>query len=208
MCINQNEVPKPETGRKSEITINELLSAISETEYPQYILEAIGTIRDWMNEMINNDEEPDEADIFSAIFSENFDDGFRGLEELFERLNGLRDFADVIPNSKAPDGKPDTLIISLSPSDYESGLRSAIDYAAVFNRPKCRRVWIISDTFILDEVMKFAPHVEALAEQGVTLRFILVTPWGWVELPLSGATASKQQFLWRTQDETKHNQQQ
>lgn len=204
MCKNQNELPKSETDekkstrKKKEVTINELLNAISDTEYPQYILEAAETVKEWMNDMIRKREEPDEdMDIFAALFGEGFEDE-RGLGELFERLNALKDFADVIPTSTGTKGKPDTIIISLMPSDYESGLRSAIDYAAVFNKQNCQRVWIISDTFILDEVMKFAPHVDALAEKGITLRFLLVTPWGWVELPLSGSTVSKNQFVWKS----------
>ena len=205
MCKNQNELPQPETGKKkqdnhkkNEITINELLNAISETEYPQYILEAARTVQDWMNDMIKRRDDPDEEpDIFAAIFGDNFDDE-RGLGELFSRMNALKESADIIPSSTENTGKPDTIIISITPSDYESGLRSAIDYAAVFNKQNCQRVWIISDTFILDEVMKFVPHVDALAEKGITLRFLLVTPWGWVELPLSGATVSKNQFVWKS----------
>ena len=102
-----------------------------------------------------------------------------------------------MPNSKSSEGKADAVIVSIAPPDYESGLRMAIDYAAVFNRPTCKRVWIISDTFIFDDVVKFSAHVDALSEQGITLRYILVTPWGWVELPLSGMTAAKHSFLWR-----------
>lgn len=207
MCVDQNEIRRkgkkqPAPHEDNEImTINELLSAVSETEYPQYVLEAIGKVRDWMNDSITKTEEPDDTDIFSAIFGDAFDDNINGVGGLLERLNEIEEFADVLPNSRKPDGKPDTIIISITPPDYESGLRTAIDYAAVFNRPNCRRVWIISDTFIFDEVIKFAPHVDALASQGITLRFILVTPWGWVELPLSGAMASKHQFMFRTQEE-------
>lgn len=208
MCVDQNEIHKRNNKAKqqpsNDMTINELLSAISENEYPQYILDAIKEVREWMNEAITKpDTVPDERDIFAAIFGQDFGEDSGGLEALFERLDRLEEFADVIPNPKTPDGKPDTIIVSITPSDYESGLRSAIDYAAVFNRPNCRRVWIISDTFIFDEVVKFSPHVDALASQGITLRFILVTPWGWVELPLSGAMASTQQFLWRSNEEEK-----
>ena len=206
MCKNQNELPKPETDSKKrrskkEVTINELLNAISDSEYPQYILEAAETVKEWMNDMMKKREEPDDdMDIFAALFGDGFEDE-RGLGELFERMNALKDFADVIPGANDKAGKPDTIIISLTPSDYESGLRSAIDYAAVFNKQNCQRVWIISDTYILDEVMKFTPHVDALAEKGITLRFLLVTPWGWVELPLSGTTVSKNQFVWKSIEE-------
>lgn len=204
MCIDQNGTQRRERERKQhedDITVSEFLSAISETEYPQYVLDAIEKIREWMEDTIIKPDNFDESDIFAAIFGDALDDEPNGIGGLFERLNEIEEFADVLPNSKMPDGKPDTIIISITPPDYESGLRTAIDYAAVFNRPNCRRVWIISDTFIFDEVIKFAPHVDALASQGIILRFILVTPWGWVELPLSGNMASKRQFMFRTHDE-------
>ena len=169
---------------------------MSESEYPQYILEAISRAQEWMHDVTDNDSKVDD-DFFSAIFGESYDSINSGIETLIERLDDLREYADIIPNSESPEGKPDAIIISITPPEYESGLRSAIDYAAVFNRSTCKRVWIISDTFILDDVMKFSAHVDALSEQGITLRYILVTPWGWVELPLSGNTALKHAFLWR-----------
>lgn len=183
-------------------TVNELLSAISETEYPQYILDAVGKVQEWMHDMTSksNEAPSDESDIFASFLEEAFGEESFGIEGLFERLRSIEEFADVVPNPRAPDGKPDTLIISITPPEYDSGIRAAIDYAAVFNRDKCRRVWIISDIFVFDEVARFVPHVDALADQGIMLRYILVTPWGWVEMPLSGSTVSRHQFLWRTQE--------
>ena len=199
-----------DTGRRGRkkpegMTVNELLSVISETEYPQYILEAIGKVQEWMKDITERTEEPpeDDGDIFASLFGMGFGEEGFGMEGLLDSLKSIEDFADVVPNPRAPDGKPDTLIISLAPPDCDSGIRTAIDYAAVFNRSKCRRVWIISDTFIFGEVIKFVPHVDALAEQGIMLRYILVTPWGWVEMPLSGSTVSKHQFLWRSQEPEK-----
>ena len=191
-------------GRKKPegVTVNELLSAVSETAYPQYILEAISKVQEWMNDMTTRSQSPmEETDIFSSIFGPDFEDESSGIEGLFDRLNSIEEFADVVPSLEPPDGKPDTIIISLTPPDFESGIRTAIDYAAVFNRSSCKRVWIISDTFVFDEVIKFVPHVDALSNQGIMLRYILVTPWGWVEMPLSGSSASRHQFLWHTQPE-------
>ncbi|MBQ7221757.1 MAG: hypothetical protein IJS28_12355 [Synergistaceae bacterium] len=192
---------RPENDKPDNVTVNDFLSVISETEYPQYILEAIGQVQDWMKEVTEKPDEPvDEADLFSSIFGPMFgeDDEIAGL---YDRLKSIENFADVVPNPKQPEGKPDTLIISINPPDCDTGIRTAIDYAAVFNRSKCKRVWIISDTFVFDEVFKFVPHVDALAEQGIMLRYILVTPWGWVEMPLSGTTAGKHKFLWHTHTE-------
>ena len=198
MCAEKTN--KPESENRNEMMMSELLSAISESEYPQYILEAISRVQEWMKDMTEDDNDSLDDDIFSAIFGENFEDGNTGVDALIERLSDLGEYADILPNAKTPEGKPDAVIISITPPEYESGLRSAIDYAAVFNRNTCKRVWIISDTFILDDVMKFSPHVDALSEQGIILRYILVTPWGWVELPLSGNTATKHAFLWRNDD--------
>ena len=178
-----------------DLTINDLLSAISETEYPQYILDAVARIQDWMLETVNAPAEK-EMDPFTAMFEDDEAAG-SDIEGLFDRLGSLEEYVDLIPNTRRPEGRPDVIVVSITPPDYESGLRTAIDYAAIFNRENCRRVWIVSDTFIFDDVIRYAAHVDSLAGQGIVLRFILVTPWGWVEIPLSGATASNQQFMWR-----------
>ena len=195
MCTEKNS--RPEKESQSGIMISELLSAMSESEYPQYILDAISRVQEWMHDMTEDDNDSGSEDIFQSIFGDSFEDGNSGIDTLVERLDDIGEYADIIPNARAPEGKPDAVIISITPPEYESGLRSAIDYAAVFNRNTCKRVWIISDTYILDDVMKFSQHVDALYEQGITLRYILVTPWGWVELPLSGNTASAHAFLWK-----------
>ncbi|MBQ9565501.1 MAG: hypothetical protein IJU98_07945 [Synergistaceae bacterium] len=181
------------------LTIGDLLSAISETEYPQYILDALEQIQDWMRETVNAPAAQG-MDPFTALFEYEGGDEEEGegIEGLFARLAPLEKHVDLIPNSRRPEGREDVVVVSVMSSDYENGLRTAIDYAALFNRPQCRRVWILSDTFAFDDVARYAAHVDALCNQGISLRFILVTPWGWVELPLSGAMATKQQFTWRS----------
>ncbi|MBR1487036.1 MAG: hypothetical protein IJ597_07280 [Synergistaceae bacterium] len=208
---NKNDTMSESEGKnvgkkQPEIMMSELLSAISETEYPDYIIEAANIVQNWMNDAINKskqepEDKPTEIEIFSEFFGSDFTEDETGsIEDLYSRLSSLEEFADVIPNSKKSNNKSETIIISLASPDYEGGLRAAIDHAAIFSRGKCRRVWIISDAFVLDEVVRFMPYVDALAEQNITLRFLLVTAWGWVELPLSGATASRQQFLWRADE--------
>ena len=192
----------PRHRKYTNITANELLSVIGDTEYPQYILEAISKVQEWMQEVTEEPEEsPDAEDIFASIFGAAFGENDE-IARLFEKLKTIEDFADVVPNPNAHSGKPDTIVVSMAPPDCNTGIRSAIDYAAVFNRTSCKRVWIISDTFVFGELLAFVPHVDALAEQGIMLRYILVTPWGWVEMPLSGAAASKHKFLWHTRQET------
>ena len=200
--IPDNSNTSPRHRRSGNITVNELLSAIGDTEYPQYILEAISKVQEWMQEVTEEPTEPpEEEDIFASIFGAAFGENDE-ITKLFEKLKTIEDFADVVPNPNAHGGKPDTIVVSMAPPDCNTGIRSAIDYAAVFNRTSCKRVWIISDTFVFGELLTFVPHVDALAEQGIMLRYILVTPWGWVEMPLSGAAASKHKFLWHTRQET------
>ena len=202
MDMKKNRISRSELDNKTRINqqlmMSDLLSAISETEYPQYILDAIEIIRNWINDVINRVQDSETSDMFNEFFGDVEEEEPNGFDDLFARLRGLEEFADVAPNLGKGSGKPDTLIISLGSGDYESGIRTAIDHAAVFNRPYCKRVWIISDSFIFGDTVKFIPHVDALAEQGITLRFILVTAWGWVELPLSEASTTKNQFLWKT----------
>ena len=198
---------KPGNDKTDNVTVNDFLSVISETEYPQYILEAIGQVQEWMQEVTEKPEEPvEEADLFNSIFGSMFGEEDSEIARLYERLKSIENFADIIPNPAALEGKPDTLIISINPPDCDTGIRTAIDYAAVFSRNKCKRVWIVSDTFVLEEVMRFVPHVDALASQGIMLRYILVTPWGWVEMPLSGTTASKHKFLWHSKQDKQETQ--
>ncbi|MCL2010104.1 MAG: hypothetical protein FWG71_06105 [Synergistaceae bacterium] len=178
-----------------DLTVNELLSVIEETEYPQYILDAISRIQAWMLDTVSAPADQG-MDPVTAMFE---DGGEIDIEKLFSDLECLEQYVDLIPNTRRPEGRADVLVVSVNASDYECGVRTAIDYAALFNRENCKRVWVVSDTFVFGDTIHYAAHVNALAEQGIVLRFILATPWGWVEIPLSGEAASAQQFLWRSE---------
>ena len=208
----ENKTGSSKKGRKTkqqpEMMISELLSLISEKEYPSYIIEAANIVSQWMNDVISKNNKDYQGpgvsfeDIFSELFDSEFDEDPVGIDELYKRLNNIKEFADIMPTANKnqdKDGKTDTIIINIDSSDYEGGLRAAIDYAAIFNT-NCRRVWIISDSYVLGETMRFVPHVEALAKKGIALRFLLVTPWGWCELPLSGAFTSSQNFVWNAKE--------
>lgn len=230
-----------------EMTVNGFLNAISEIEYPQYLLDAVSTVQEWLRDLtvgvddeidneidnenevdneieINNENEfddNDDEDVKIGFEDEDIevevelegdpveflrkifdDDDFEEIDidekmtELFKKIDEIDDKVDVLPNTHKPVGNKDAIVISVLASECEGGLRMAIDYAAVFNRKKCKRIWIISDTFIFDEAARFAEHIDALEKQGISMRFILVNPWGWVELPLSRASAAKKQFTW------------
>lgn len=222
-----------------DMTVNSFLDAISEIEYPKYILEAIDVIQEWLRGLAVNIEEEsaldDEPELKPEAEAKNLDldldiddkddedeDDFEhdeefmeflkhvfgsdesessemeeSLEALFERIDAIDENVDVIPNTHKPAGNKDAMIINILSPESDGGLRTAIDYAGVFNRKKCERVWILSDSFVFDDAAHFTGHITALEKQGITIRFILVNPWGWVELPLSRASAQRKQIVWR-----------
>lgn len=222
-----------------DMTVNSFLDAISEIEYPKYILEAIDVIQEWLRGLAVNieeesalDDEPElkpEAEAKSLELDLDIDDKDNededdfehdeefmeflkhvfgsdesessemeeSLEALFERIDAIDENVDVIPNTHKPAGNKDAMIINILSPESDGGLRTAIDYAGVFNRKKCERVWILSDSFVFDDAAHFTGHITALEKQGITIRFILVNPWGWVELPLSRASAQRKQIVWR-----------
>lgn len=222
-----------------DMTVNSFLDAISEIEYPKYILEAIDVIQEWLRGLAVNIEEEsaldDEPELKPEAEAKNLDldldiddkddedeDDFEhdeefmeflkhvfgsdesessemeeSLEALFERIDAIDENVDVIPNTHKPAGNKDAMIINILSPESDGGLRTAIDYAGVFNRKKCERVWILSDSFVFDDAAHFTGHITALEKQGITVRFILVNPWGWVELPLSRASAQRKQMVWR-----------
>ena len=220
-----------------DMTVNSFLDAISEIEYPKYILEAIDVIQEWLRGLAVNIEEEsaldDDPELKPEAEAKNLDldiddkddedeDDFEhdeefmeflkhvfgsdesessemeeSLEALFERIDAIDENVDVIPNTHKPAGNKDAMIINILSPESDGGLRTAIDYAGVFNRKKCERVWILSDSFVFDDAAHFTGHITALEKQGITIRFILVNPWGWVELPLSRASAQRKQIVWR-----------
>lgn len=222
-----------------DMTVNSFLDAISEIEYPKYILEAIDVIQEWLRGLAVNIEEEsaldDEPELKPEAEAKNLDldldiddkddedeDDFEhdeefmeflkhvfgsdesessemeeSLEALFERIDAIDENVDVIPNTHKPAGNKDAMIINILSPESDGGLRTAIDYAGVFNRKKCERVWILSDSFVFDDAAHFTGHITALEKQGINIRFILVNPWGWVELPLSRASAQRKQMVWR-----------
>ena len=70
---------------RKKMMMSDLLNAISESEYPQYILYAVEQVQEWMKEMIQPEtENNDEADIFSELFQ------FSDEEDNLSRLIAFR----------------------------------------------------------------------------------------------------------------------
>jgi hypothetical protein len=185
---------------EGDITVSQFFEALSASEYPDYILELIEKLQDWMKEIFiveNESEKLDQKiDPVTALFET---DPELDMEELFSRIEWLEKYADVLPNIKRPEGKEDVAVINVGVAELESCMRVAIDYASIFNSEKCRRVWIISDSFNFMDISGYVAHISKLSERGRKFRVLLVTPWGWIEMPIEGNNDSnRNQIPWKT----------
>ena len=184
---------------EGEFTVGQFFEALSASEYPDYILELIEKLQDWMKEIfvVEGDTEKSDKkmDPVAALFET---DPEPDMEELFSRIEWLEKYADVLPNIKRPAGKEEVAVINVGGAELDSCLRVAVDYASIFNGEKCRRVWIVSDSFNFADISGYVAHISKLSERGITFRFLLVTPWGWIEMPIEGNDGGRNQILWKT----------
>jgi len=180
-------------GFEENWTVGEILSAMAGTEHPGYIKKIILQLQQWMEESMSPEGADQGSDPLSALFDSVMEmDG----EKLFTRLEWVDEYADLLPNLKKPSGHEDVIVLNVGPTDFEDSLRMAIDYASLFNRKLCRRVWMISDTLIISDIYRYLSHIKALGAQGVVFRFLQVTPWGWAEIPLAADSAPGNRIVW------------
>ncbi len=166
---------------REEVRISEVLRAMERPAYPEYIQKVVEQIQGWMSAALEGEEFPGEDEIFSSM-ERRF-----GMEPeyFFAQMEWLQAHADVIPSMQPSEDREDAVVIAIAPMDIEEGLRMAIDHAAVFSSGKCRRIWILSDNWVLGESFRYQPHVQTLKKRGILFHYILVTPWGWTEIPFT-----------------------
>lgn len=186
------ETVESEIIRDGELTVGQFFEALSAAEYPDYIIALIDKIQEWMKECINGSADK-KLDPVTAMFESEIDPDMEGL---FERITWIEQHADLIPNNKRPEGREEVVVVNVGGGNLDDCMRMSVDYASIFNSAKCRRVWIVSDSFDLVDISSYVAHITKLAERGVTFRFLLVCPWGWVEMPLDG-DGRKNQLFWK-----------
>lgn len=163
-----------------EWTVSEVLSSMSSSLYPEYVIKAAEQICLWMRESL--DSPPQESTEEIAI----------EYEHLYNKLDWLKDHVSFLGESE-PETGSEAVVISLETADLDDAMRIALDHVAIFSRGKCSKVWIISDTWLPGDVLRYRKHLEALSADGISFRFLLVTPEGWTEIPLyaSGFSGKK-----------------
>ena len=173
---------------RREVRISEILKAMERPAYPEYIQKAVAQVQGWMS---------------TALEGEDFlgdDEGFGSLERrfgmepeyFFSQMEWLHSHADLIPSVRPSGEREDAVVIAIAPMDIEEGLRMAIDHAAVFSSGACKRVWILTDNWVLGECFRYQPHVQTLKKRGVSFHYLLITPWGWTEIPFTQSLGNRQ----------------
>jgi hypothetical protein len=187
-------MPKhPHRNHDEEWTIEKVLKAMEGPAYPDFLLELVAQVQEWMESTLSGEGIAPGDEAFYSYGDRIFQGDMDGLAG---RLEWLESKADLLPSAEGPQGRDEAVVLCLGPIDFEEGMRLAVDHAALFGRGYCKRVWLIGDSWHLGEVTHYIPHVKALAAQGAELRFLLVTPWGWTEIPV-GAPAQAKGSPWK-----------
>ncbi|MDD2206094.1 MAG: hypothetical protein WCQ97_10030 [Aminobacterium sp.] len=176
-------------------TVRDVLVAMSGKGYPNYILKFITDVQTWMEDILSGEEMTEnEKDILMPYLEEPFE---VDMDNLFSRIEWAEQCADVIPSLHKPTGHDDAIVLALGPAQFEDGVRMAIDYASLFGRDVCQRVWLMSDSYMISDLLRYSAHIRTLFNQGIVFRFIMITPWGWTEIPVGDATRPGGRLNWR-----------
>jgi hypothetical protein len=166
--------------------VGDLLDAMSGSNVPSYVTMVIKEIQTWLMSVVSEDYIVDSADVASGEHPLSAD-----LDYLFSRVEWAGSYADILPILKGTPKMEDTIILSVGPIILDEGLRMMVDHAALFAGDLCKRVWLISDTWVIGDVLSYVPHLSALRKRGIEARFILVTPWSYCEIPWNNAAGER-----------------
>ncbi|MDR1884747.1 MAG: hypothetical protein LBQ56_00630 [Synergistaceae bacterium] len=160
--------------------VGDVLDAMSGPNPPDYVLKIVHEIQTWLATAVSDESEFDPADIISGSGDRQ---GAADLEYLFTQLEWAGMHADLVPVLKESGKHEDAVILSIGPILLDEGLRMMVDHAALFASGTCRKIWLVSDTWIIGDVLSYIPHIKALLDRGIQMHFLLVTPWGYSEIP-------------------------
>lgn len=174
--------PERKNNSEREWTIGDVMKKMGSVSCPEFIPEAIKDVQEWMEQSLSDHSQSSDQDIFYS-FTE--DAVYADMDKLVKSLEWVEKKADLLPGSRQPEGHKDAIILCIGPSELEDGIRAAIDHTAIFSRGSCTNIWLFCDSWILGDVIRYSEHIKVLSMYGVTFHFMLVTPWGWTEIPVS-----------------------
>lgn len=157
------------------LTVSSLMRTMSAPDYPAHIVRLLNQVVGWLPRTFRLDG----ADLPYWEYAREDPDG------LYDELSWLVPMAALLPSAAAPPSMAEAVVLSLGEFDLTGAMRLAVDYSLIFSKGACRRVWLVSDCWIYCDVAEYADHIKAMSESDISLRFVLITPWGWVEVPVS-----------------------
>jgi hypothetical protein len=185
---------------REKMTVGDVLRAMEEG-HPEYIATMLDQVQDWMVAVLSSQEIVPNEDDFTGLGERRFQGD---PENLMGQLEWVSAYADLLP-APAHQKRSEAVVIAIGPIDVDEGLRIAVDHAALFARDACKRVWVVCDNWIVGDALRYLQHVTVLYEMGIHVRFLLVTPWGWTEIPLGGTVREKGYFPWRGEGRSPRN---
>ena len=165
--------------------VGDLLDAMSGSHVPNYVTMVIQEVQTWLASAVSEEYAIDPAETASGERNMSAD-----LEYLMSQIEWANSYADVLPALKSAPRQEEALVLSVGPIILDEGLRMLVDHTALFASDVCRRVWVISDTWVIGDVIPYIPHLKALRERGIQIHFMLVTPWNYVEIPWNNVTGT------------------
>jgi hypothetical protein len=155
------------------LTVGSLMRSLSKPDYPEYILHLLAQVKGWLTRTYHIDGE----DLpYWEVLRED-------PELLYGELSWLESNAALLPAATQPRPQAEAVVLYLGEADLTDAMRLAVDYSLIFSKGLCRRLWIVSDCWIPFDVYEYTDHIRAMTEKGITLRFLVTTPWGWIEIP-------------------------
>lgn len=197
-----NKKDRRNANDDNQLYVEDLLKMMSMQDYPPFIERLLSQIQGFMWGFVSNG---DEVKRIEELASEGYD--LDDPQYLLEQLAWLREYADVVGPEIDGFGHEEAIVLSFTPVDNDEAMRWAIDHAALFAKETCRRIWIIAENWELSDVIQYSKHIKSLTEMGVSLRFILLTPWGWTEIPLFREISGdeKRGLLWKERFRRRNN---
>ncbi|EFQ23969.1 conserved hypothetical protein [Aminomonas paucivorans DSM 12260] len=185
---------RPEEHEDQQLTIRDVLEAMRGPHYPGYLEKLLQQVQQWLTAAVSGEYPPEAEDTFwgngdRMHFSES--------DALLPQLAWAQAYADILPTLGDLSGREEAVVLGVGPILFDEGLRMALDQGSLFGRGRCQRVWLVTDSWQMVDVAAYMGHLKALEDQGIELRFLFVTPWGWTEVPWGTQPGCPGRMIWK-----------
>ena len=166
---------------RQPLTVGSLMRSMMTPDYPTHIVRLLEKVQSWLTQTFR-------LDGIDMPYWEVMRDA---PDTLFEQISWIERSVALLPSTVPPPPQAEAVVLSLGEVDLTGAMRLAVDYSLIISNSACRRVWIVTDCWIYCDVAEYSDHIKAMNNSGIAVRFMLVTPWGWIEVPISAISSSR-----------------